>query len=193
MVPNHNSKKLIVVTKFHVQDFLLFIVFIFFLLNVARKWHLDLINETQRYLIINPNLVLEGYHVNLFAINAQTTAGIKAIITKSYHVLMEVLSSVNIESNLSCFVGDAVSASGPIHHLTAVHEIVHTVFNDRHESLLVDSIEVNQTLSCNLNLSIAFNEIDEATFFNFVILFPKVHHLVIIISSSDSLKEENSV
>jgi hypothetical protein len=77
--------------------------------------------------------------------------------------------------------------------LTAVHEIVHTVFDDRHESLLVYSVEVNKTLGCNLDLSVAFDEINEATFFNFVILFPKVHHLVIIIASADSLEEEDGV
>jgi hypothetical protein len=106
---------------------------------------------------------------------------------------MEVLSSIDIESNLSRFVCDTVSAGGPIHHLTAIHEVVHTVFNDRHESFLVDSVEVNQSLSCDLDLSVAIDEVNETTFFNFVILFPKVHHLVIIISSSDSLEEENGV
>ena len=109
-MPNHYSKELIIVTEFHVQYFLLLIVLIILLLNVTWERHLDLINQTQRYLIINPNLVLERYHVNLFAINAQSTARIEAIITESHHILVEVLPSVDIEPNLSCFVRDTISA-----------------------------------------------------------------------------------
>jgi hypothetical protein len=45
MMPNHYSKELIIVTEFHVQDFLLLVVFIVLLLDVARERHLDLINE----------------------------------------------------------------------------------------------------------------------------------------------------
>ena len=106
---------------------------------------------------------------------------------------MEVLPSVYIEPDLSCFVRHTISAGGSIHHLTAVHEIVHAVFNDRHQSFFVDSIEVNQSLSCDLNLGVAFDEIDEATFFNFVILLPTVAHRVVVISSSNSFEEENGV
>jgi hypothetical protein len=193
MMPYHDRKELIIMTQFHGQNFLFLIVLIILVLNVARERHLDLINKTERNLIINPNLVLERYHVNLFAINAQTTARVEAVITESHHVLMEVLPSVYIEPDLSCFVRHTISAGGSIHHLTAVHEIVHAVFNDRHQSFLIDSIEVNQSLSCDLNLGVAFDEIDETTFFNFVILFPTVAHRVVVISSSNSFEEENGV
>jgi len=77
--------------------------------------------------------------------------------------------------------------------LTAVHKIVHAVFNDRHKSFFIDSIKVNQALSCDLDLGVALDEVDEASFFNFVILHPKVAHRVIVISSADSLEEENGV
>ena len=74
VVPNHDRKELIIVAEFHVQYFLLLIVLVILLLDVTWERHLDLIDKTQRYLIINPNLVFERYHVNLFAVNAQTTA-----------------------------------------------------------------------------------------------------------------------
>ena len=86
---------------------------------------------------------------------------------------MHVLSAKYFESFIVHFVADSKSYSPAEHHLLAIHVVVHAVFQLRHESLLVDEVEVNQFLGGNLDSNVAFDVKDGASHPEFMVLLPQ--------------------
>ena len=66
-------------------------------------------------------------------------------------VIMLILLPVHIEIALVLLIGDSINTFASKHHHGAVHEVVHHIFDDRLEGVLIDSIEVNFVISHNLD------------------------------------------
>jgi hypothetical protein len=85
---------------------------------------------------------------------------------------MEILLSINVESNLPSFVGYAIFSSWTKNHLRATHEVVHAVLQTRHQSFSVNDVKVDVIICGNLDANVAFDEVNEASMVKMVILFP---------------------
>ena len=86
---------------------------------------------------------------------------------------MKVLPCVDLEAWLICFVGNTIADSGTKHHLGALHEVVHHVFKSWLKRLLIDEIEINFLIGCDLYSHVSANEIDLTShLLELVILLP---------------------
>jgi hypothetical protein len=86
---------------------------------------------------------------------------------------MHVLSLVNFKAPLILFVGNGIPFHCSYHHLVAKHEIIHHILQLRHKSIWIDHVEVYQSISCNLDSYISFDEIDETSVLHFVVENPR--------------------
>ena len=85
---------------------------------------------------------------------------------------MHVFPSINVKWSLVWFVSDAISYSSTEHHLVAAHVIIHDIFKIWHESNLVDEIEIDEGVRCDLNSNISFDIINESPDTYCMIKFP---------------------
>ena len=85
---------------------------------------------------------------------------------------MDVLSSVDVEGLLVCFVCDAVPNPASKHHLAASHKIIHDVFEGWLESYRIYQIKVNSIRGCYLNSLISFYKVNRALHINLPIIEP---------------------
>lgn len=93
---------------------------------------------------------------------------------------MKILPPINLETLLVSLVGNTVSDFWSKHHLGTVHVVIHHIFKDWLKSFLVDEIEEDLFIGCNLNPDISFDIVDEASSFNNFVLLP-LHGLSVII------------
>ena len=93
---------------------------------------------------------------------------------------MKILSTVDDERSLVDLVGDSILHLGSEHHLGAVHIIEHHIIKFWFKSVLVDEIEVNLLICCDLDTDITFDVIDGASLSYGVVLdpFSLVGHIV---------------
>ena len=85
---------------------------------------------------------------------------------------MHKFSSVDVEAPLVGLIGNSIPDSAPEHHLIAAHIVVHAVFELWHKSLLVDKIEVNQLICGHLDSDVTFDEVNETTDSDLMVLLP---------------------
>ena len=90
---------------------------------------------------------------------------------------MDKLSSVNSKSFLIRLVSDTISHSRTKHHLIATHEVEHDIFQSWLKSLRVDEIEVNLIIRGYLDSLVTFDEVNEASNIELVVLFPELNRL----------------
>lgn len=72
---------------------------------------------------------------------------------------MFVFPCVNVESTSVCLVSDTVSNFASEDETTALHMVVHDILKDRSELFVVDEIEVNLFIGCDVYSDISFNEV----------------------------------
>ena len=70
---------------------------------------------------------------------------------------MVVLTRVNDERGLICFIGDTILDLGAKHHLVAVHEVKHDIVERGLESLLIYGVKVYQLVRGHLDSVIALD------------------------------------
>jgi hypothetical protein len=87
---------------------------------------------------------------------------------------VHVLSSVYFEAALILFVRNGVPSHATNHHLVTRHEIVHNIFQLRHQCLLVDKVEKDELISSYLYPDVALDEIYKPSHVNRVIVYPIV-------------------
>jgi len=85
---------------------------------------------------------------------------------------MLVLSCVDVEVLLSCFVGDAVLNCAAKHHLIALHEVIHRVLKGWLESFWIDQIKIDFIICGNLYSLVSFDKVDKSSNFNCVVVNP---------------------
>jgi hypothetical protein len=93
---------------------------------------------------------------------------------------VHILTLIDIKASLILLVGDRVSFHCTDHHLIAHHVIVHNIFQSWLKSLLINEVEVDQLVCCDLDPNVTSNEIDETSNVDRVVQNP-LHHFVIII------------
>lgn len=79
---------------------------------------------------------------------------------------------VNVKRSLVGLEGHAVPDFAAKHHLGAVHEVEHDIFESCFECLWVDEVEEDLSVSCNLDPLVAFDVIQEATSVDALIVAP---------------------
>ena len=104
---------------------------------------------------------------------------------------MHELSSIDGEGLLIGFVSDTISDPGTKHHLVASHEIEHDVLESWLESLWVNQIEVYLVISGHLDPFVTFDEVDEASHVNLVVLFPFLGDILVLVLLFDDLEKHN--
>ena len=105
---------------------------------------------------------------------------------------MECFSDPDREVWLICLERDAISDQGAKHHLWAVHEIVHHVFQFGHQSDFVDQVEVYLFIGCYLKPDITFDEKDVAShLWNDVILCPKMRFWINLEEQNRTWRSDN--
>lgn len=73
------------------------------------------------------------------------------------------MSAVHIERFLVRLVSDAVANHAAEHHLSAIHEVEHYVLKYWLKSILVNQVEVDFVIGCDLDTLVSFNEVEEAS------------------------------
>tara|TARA_B110000285_G_scaffold161863_1_gene180808 strand:+ start:39 stop:359 length:321 start_codon:yes stop_codon:yes gene_type:complete len=89
-------------------------------------------------------------------------------------VVVLILPPVDLKEARVVLVGDSVFYFRTKHHLVALHEIKHHVFESWHKSFWVNQIEVNILLSSDLDPFVAFDEINESSVLNCVVISPRL-------------------
>jgi len=85
---------------------------------------------------------------------------------------MPILSSVNCKALLIGLVCNAVSDFWTKHHLIACHEIEHNIFQNWHECIGANKVEVDFIIGGNLDSHITLYIVYETSYFKHLILFP---------------------
>ena len=63
---------------------------------------------------------------------------------------VDVSATIDVQANLTILVGEAEVARRSKHELTAAHVVVHAVLQRRHQSVSIQSIEVNEPVRRDL-------------------------------------------
>ena len=77
---------------------------------------------------------------------------------------MNVLLTIQVEPLLVVFVSHTVLYFRPEHHLRALHEVGHDVFQLGHHSFLINKVEIYLIFVCNLNSYVALDEVKRMPF-----------------------------
>lgn len=85
---------------------------------------------------------------------------------------MSLLARVHFKVLLILLESNAVTYTASKHHLGAVHEVVHHVFQSRTQGQLVDHVEVYFVLCCYLDSDVSFDVVNKASFLKAMVLFP---------------------
>ena len=113
------------------------------------------------------------HNIPLLSVHIQPNGSLIISRINSYFEIVKILPRENLKPRLTSFVADAVSHSGAEHHLGALHEVEHHVFEFREESLFINQIEVNFFWRRHLNPNVSFDKIQlPAQFRKFKILHP---------------------
>ena len=98
-----------------------------------------------------------------------------ALVVLLWHADLEIMGEFSGNDTKIFLIGlecDTILDCRPKHHLGALHEVVHTVLEVRHEILWVNEVEVN-LLSCGyLDPFVTFDKVDEASLWDCVVLLP---------------------
>jgi hypothetical protein len=93
-----------------------------------------------------------------------------------------MLLTIQLEAFLVIFVSHAILHFCAEHHLAALHEVRHHVFELRQQGLLVHQVKVYFLFVCYLNPDVAFNEVHRVTFLiqRVVLLpFPEIYIFIV--------------
>ena len=137
--------------------------FFTFLLHHQIERYNNFLYLVEILLVIYQDLIGVINHVFLSGINGDSICAFKVMVVGSDHVVVLILSLIQIEpylSNSECY---AVSRSWAVHHLAATHEIIHAVLQLWLQSYRVNVIEVYELISGNLHLLIASYVIDKSS------------------------------
>jgi len=104
---------------------------------------------------------------------------------------MHELSSIHGKGFLVSLIGNTISDSGTEHHLVAAHEVEHDILEGWLESLWVNQIEVHLIVSGNLDPFVSFNEVDEASHIDLVVLLPLLGYILVLVFFLDDLEKHN--
>ena len=85
---------------------------------------------------------------------------------------MLIPPGIDLKIFLVCLICDAISDLGSKHHLVAVHEVVHDIFESWYKCDGVDKVEVNFFVGGNLDSLISFDEVDESAVLKRMIIRP---------------------
>jgi hypothetical protein len=85
---------------------------------------------------------------------------------------MKVFPPVNDERPLVDLVGDSILYLGAKHHLRAVHVVEHHIVKSWFKGLLVNEVEVNLLVCCDLDSHIPFDVVYGTSLSDRVILLP---------------------
>ena len=98
------------------------------------------------------------------------------------------LPPVDIKRLFISLVGDSVLDLGAKHHLRAVHEVVHHVFQLWHQGFPVNDVEVDLSIRRDLDSNVTLDVVDETSEVNLV-----VEHPLFLIDQGiiDHLEEKN--
>ena len=89
-----------------------------------------------------------------------------------HFVVMNEVPSVHVKRLLVCLVSDTVLNLGAKHHLTATHEVVHHIVKFGLEGLQIHAIEEDFVIGGDLYSNVSFDEVDESSDVDAVILRP---------------------
>jgi len=89
---------------------------------------------------------------------------------------MLVLSSINIKAALIRLESYTISHFWAKHHLAAVHEVEHYVFQFGLKRFFINEIEINLIIRGNLDSNISFDVVDKTSNVNVVVLNPFLHN-----------------
>lgn len=104
---------------------------------------------------------------------------------------MHELSSVDSKGFLVSLVSNTISDSGTKHHLVAAHEVEHDVLKGWLECLWINQIEIHLIVGGNLNPFVSFDEVDEASHVDLVVLLPLLGHILVLVFFLDDLEKHN--
>jgi len=79
-------------------------------------------------------------------------------------------SRPNVKSLLIRLKSDTIPDFASKQHLSAIHEIIHHIFQGSFQRLWINQVKVNLFVSCNLNPLVSFDEIDKAAKINSLIV-----------------------
>jgi hypothetical protein len=94
---------------------------------------------------------------------------------------VHVLSLIDIKASFVCLVGDTVSDSFSKHALSALHVVVHDIFQIWFKCFFINQVEVDKIFSGDLDSNISFNKVDESFDVYLIILHPSVDFLNFVI------------
>jgi len=88
--------------------------------------------------------------------------------------IVEKLSSINLKAWLICLESDTISDPGTKHHLRALHKVVHAVLQPGHKCFLIDEVEVDFLICCNLYPNVPSDKVDlPSHVIEFMVLYPE--------------------
>ena len=170
ILTGNDSKHLLIARHLHTDNLIWLSLIIPFLQQ--RNLELTTLNLFKCINIVEANLIHLTYQKCIHALYWQSPAAIQVELNHIYPEVMFEFSPVYIETFLVRFEGYAVFYSAAKHHLGAVHEVEHGVFQSGFQSGLVNFIKEDFGVSGDLNTSVTFDVVDETSLVNGVVTHP---------------------
>ena len=89
--------------------------------------------------------------------------------------------TVNVEAFLIRLICDSIFDFGAKHHLIATHKIKHDVFKFGLKSYWVNQVEIYDVIGGDLDSFVSFDEVNESTDLQLVVLFPQFDGGIILV------------
>lgn len=111
--------------------------------DVLLEGHVNGVHWHERALVVDGQLAVFRYDV---LVDGVDDLGERVVIVLAIQVddeAVDVLATINIQSNLAILVGEAEVARRSKHQLTAAHVVVHTVLEDGLQRVRIQFVKVN--------------------------------------------------
>ena len=128
----------------------------------------------ERVNVVKLDLVHFANQKRIHGFNLQTSGAVQVVADNVYFEIMLVFAPVNVKRLLVGLVSDAVPHLASEHHLTAIHEIEHHVFQVSLKCFRIDQVEVDLLISDDLDALVALDEVKVASFLKFLIHYPSL-------------------
>ena len=127
-------------------------------------------------------MVLQRHNVRVTVLEIGSNGALPVIIVDRNLEIVKVLPLINHEARLVRSIGHAKPFLGPEHHLSTLHKIIHHVFQARHQSFLINNVEVNLVCADNLHPNVAFDKVDlPSRVLKLIVLVPVLFIFALII------------
>ena len=111
------------------------------------------------------HLVNLGDQENPQSVQLHSLTPFKVAIVNTGLDIMDVFTPENIELLLIWLVSYSVLNLATEHHLTALHVVVHHIFEIRHQGFCINYVEIDQVICSDLDSDVPFDEVDEPSNF----------------------------